>query len=90
MVASPTKCQVIDLSNGTISRTISNPRMNKTDSCEFRACRFGVDYSTGLLYTVVNTVSKKKAIICKWSVLGWSMEFSKAVARKPITSFAQR
>ncbi|CAG8528893.1 3303_t:CDS:10 [Paraglomus occultum] len=74
--------------DGKLVQTIERPVFQKTVDAQFRACRYGQGEYAGFLYVVVNPSSRRRAYIVKWDVGTWNKVASKAVASKPITTFA--
>ncbi|ORX90146.1 WD40 repeat-like protein [Basidiobolus meristosporus CBS 931.73] len=79
--------RVLSTNNGSIVQTIENPVLNKSNTCIFRACRFGKKETKGFLYSVVNTKSRDRAFITKWDTHSWDRLGNCPVSRKPVTSF---
>ncbi|CAG8689114.1 10396_t:CDS:10, partial [Racocetra persica] len=80
--------RILSTRNGECIHSIERPTFQKSTQCKFRACRFGKGSSEGYLFAVVNSTSKFKAFIVKWDVKTWNKVLTKAVSRKPITTFA--
>ncbi|KAL2915826.1 hypothetical protein HK105_204527 [Polyrhizophydium stewartii] len=59
-----------------------------TENCDFRALRFGIKSTQGILFVVLNARSRKAAFIQKYSVKDKKLISSKSVSLKPITAFS--
>ncbi|KAJ1865085.1 hypothetical protein LPJ73_000109 [Coemansia sp. RSA 2703] len=101
-VATDDELKVVSTKNGSLVQTIDNPHTTSGTSAVFRFARFG--HSKGVLsglnqqgtvvdiknvlYTVMNTRTRKQAYIAIWDTQTWTRLTTRPVCNSAITTFA--
>ncbi|KAJ1884738.1 hypothetical protein LPJ66_010461 [Kickxella alabastrina] len=100
-VTTDKELKVISAKDGSVVQTIDNPHTAKGTSAVFRFAKFGRSKGSkeftalqtrielkDVLYTVLNTRSRKQAYIAMWDTNKWERLVTRPVCNSAITTFA--
>jgi len=78
---------ILDIMDGSLIHEINNKSLPVSETCNFRAAKFGCGTSEGVLYAIANNLNRNKSFVCKYSTKNWKLITCKQVHNKPITAF---
>ncbi|PIA16740.1 WD40 repeat-like protein [Coemansia reversa NRRL 1564] len=98
VAATDAELKVLSTKDGSLVKSIEDPHTSSGARAVFRFARFGRGKGTlrtgsqvkrsSLLYTVLNTRSRKGAYIVQWDTDKWTRTATRFAAHSPITTFA--
>jgi WD40 repeat protein len=78
---------ILDIMDGSLIHEINNKSLPVSETCNFRAAKFGCATSEGILFVIANSLKRNKTFVCKYNTKNWKLMTCKQVHNKPITAF---